>query len=83
MLLCESYDWHRLQCKIDIRSVEIKSVVKFKLLNLIQIELQCWVELKEINSIELSLTLDSTRSTWRVDLNLMTCLNILLIWNKY
>ncbi len=35
--------------------VIIRSVVEFKLLNSIQIELQCWVELRRINS---------TRSDW-------------------
>ncbi len=53
---------------------DIKPVVKFKLLNSTQIELQCWVELREINS---------TQSIQWVDLNLITCLDILLIWNKY
>ena len=34
-------------------------------------------------SVELSSILNSIRSIQRVDSNSMTCLNILLIWNKY
>ena len=56
-----------------IIKVQIRSVVEFKLLNLTQIELQCWVELRRVNL---------TRSSW---VQLSTQLNQLdeLTWTQW
>jgi len=66
----------------------IRSVVKFKLLNSTQIEFQCWVELREVNStqsswVRLSIQLDQLDELTWTQLQIYFLSNSLSKWSNF